>query len=67
MKKISYANKRPAEGWLLAHNHVRAAVDTRHGQNGFRWFWVPPDVEGWSVCNCVWRPDLGPHYARPAE
>ena len=34
------ATRRSARGWLLAHNSVRPAVDTRHGVNGFRRFWV---------------------------
>ena len=49
MKKTSleegmiYGGRRPAD-WLLAHNIVRPEdVDTRHGWNGFRRFWVPPD------------------------
>ena len=64
-RSISYTAKR---GWLLAHNSVRpAAVNTRHGENGFRQFWVSPPGDGWSICQCGWRPDLGPHYARPAE
>ena len=39
---ISYADKGP-KGWVLVHNFARApAVDTPHGVNGFRRFWVPP-------------------------
>ena len=61
---ISYTKK---EGWLLAHNSVRPTVDQRHGWQGFHRFWIPPDEEGWSVCSCGWRPDLGPHYSKLAE
>ena len=60
---ISYTKK---EGWLLAHNSVRPTVDTRGGVNGFRRFWVPPDPK-WKLCDCGWRPDLGPHYSALAE
>ncbi len=60
---VSYASRRP-EGWVLAHNHVLRAVNTRHGERGFRRFWVVPDQEGWAACECGWRPDLGRHYAR---
>ena len=31
--------------------------------NGFRRFWVPPNQGNWKLCECGWRPDLGPHYA----
>ena len=49
MKKTSleegmiYGGRRPAD-WLLAHNIVRPEdVDTRHGWNGFRRFWISPE------------------------
>ena len=62
---FSYSRK---EGWLLAHNIVAHDVDQRHGQNGFRRFWVPPEKkDGWRLCDCGWRPDLGPHYSALAE
>jgi hypothetical protein len=61
---ISY-NKKKA-GWLLAHNSVRPTVDQRSGVGGFRRFWVPPDPK-WKLCDCGWRPDLGPHYSGLAE
>jgi hypothetical protein len=61
VERIRYRGKRPA-GWLLAHNHVSHDVDTRHGEGGFRQFWVAPS-ERWRLCQCGWRPDLGPHYA----
>ena len=67
---ISYANKRPAENWLLAHNHVRPEADTPHGWQGFRRFWVSPEKMrelDWPLCSCGWRPDLGPHYSALAE
>jgi hypothetical protein len=60
---VSYT---PKVGWLLAHNHVRPAVDARGGVNGFRRFWVQPDPK-WKLCECGWRPDLGPHYSGRAE
>ena len=46
---ISYT---PKVGWLLAHNSVRATVDTRGGVNGFRRFWVPPSGK-WQLCSCA--------------
>jgi len=61
---ISYATKK---GWLLAHNSIRPTVDQRHGVRGFRRFWISPEKQeqdGWKLCECGWRPDLGPHYAR---
>ena len=61
VERISYASRRPA-GWLLAHDHVDHDVDTPYGENGFRSFWVMPS-ERWRLCQCGWRPDLGPHYA----
>ena len=61
---ISYARK---AGWLLAHNSIRPTVDQQHGVNGFRRFWVPPDQGNWKLCNCGWRPDLGPHYSGLAQ
>ena len=61
VERIRYSGKRPA-GWLLAHNHVSHDVDTRHGEGGFHRFWVMPS-ERWRLCQCGWRPDLGPHYA----
>ena len=66
---ISYASKRK-EGWLLAHNHVRPEADTPHGWQGFRRFWVSPEKmkeHDWPLCECGWRPDLGPHYSGLAE
>ena len=66
MKKV--ADKGP-KGWVLVHNFARApAVDTPHGVNGFRRFWVPPEKkDGWRLCDCGWRPDLGSHYSALAE
>jgi hypothetical protein len=62
---ISY-NKKKAD-WLLAHNSIRPTVDQQHGVKGFRRFWVPPDQGNWKLCDCGWRPDLGPHYSALAE
>jgi len=53
------------EGWLLAHNSVTHTRGTRQGTRGFRYFWIDPamaSAEGWTVCNCPWRTDLGTHY-----
>ena len=66
---VSYAATRPS-GWLLAHNSIRPAVDTRGGVNGFRRFWLSPEKQkqdGWKSCQCGWRPDLGSHYSGLAE
>ena len=60
-RTIIYGGRRPP-GWVLAHNCVRRTVKTKHGENGFRRFWVPP-AEKWKVCRCGWRPDLGVHHA----
>jgi hypothetical protein len=65
--------KRPSD-WVLAHNTVRPEdVDTRDGWNGFRRFWISPEKKkemeknGLRLCNCGWRPELGPHYSALAE
>ena len=67
---ISYATKRP-RGWLLAHNSIRPTVDQRHGVER-----LPPVLDtrqrssrrtAGSLCECGWRPDLGPHYSALAE
>ena len=56
----------PPEGWILAHNSVRARVGTRKGGLGFRAFWVPWEAK-WEVCHCGWRPDLGKHHRERKE
>jgi hypothetical protein len=70
MTKMSYIGqgRRRPKGWLLAHNHIRHAKNTRNGANGFRYFWIASREGGWKLCRCGWRPDLGPHYSkkRPA-
>ena len=38
--------KRPS-GWVLAHNNVARAVNTQHGQRGFRCFWIDPNWTKW--------------------
>ena len=48
--EIIYGGKRPL-GWVLAHNNVRADVNTKHGERGFRRFWVQPG-EKWKPCSC---------------
>jgi hypothetical protein len=69
MKKrcLLYGGRKP-KSYRLAHNHISHATDTRHGHNGFRRFWIPPQWigHGWTECNCGWRTDLGTHYARTA-
>jgi len=49
-------------GYVLAHNHVRRAVDMPHARNGFRcWIWRKDDLpRGWKRCECGWS-GL-PHY-----
>jgi hypothetical protein len=62
MKMIYWRGWHPSD-WRLAHNPVQpACVDQRHGENGFRAFWVPPGERKWVRCLCGWRPDLGAHY-----
>jgi hypothetical protein len=63
MAKTSGAKK---PGWLLAHNRVVHEPETKHGVDGFRRFWIPPEwlADGsWVPCPCGWRPDLGVHHA----
>jgi hypothetical protein len=36
------------------------------GESGFR-SWQAPLPEGWELCDCGWRPDLGAHYAQWRE
>jgi len=61
---------RPPKGYLAAHNHVAHTPGFRHGTNGFRRFWIPPEEiksGEWEVCPCGWRgddPKWCPHYAR---
>ena len=47
-RTINYGGKRP-DGWVLAHNAVKASVNTKHGERGFRRFWCRPTRNG----NCV--------------
>jgi hypothetical protein len=59
--------RRP-KGWRLAHNHMMHTKTTGQGVNGFRYFWIAPEVKGFSVCRCGWRPKLGKHYStRPNQ
>jgi hypothetical protein len=48
-------------GWVLGHNNIARAVNTRHGQRGFLCFWIQADRKNWELCDCGWRPELGPH------
>src|SRR5262245_34897258 len=51
-----YGGRRP-KTYLPAHNHVIHTARFRHGWNGFRRFWIPPQwvSRGWSKCPCGWR------------
>jgi hypothetical protein len=56
------------KSYLPAHNHVMHTNKTRHGERGFRRFWIPPQWvgRGWSKCPCGWRghdPKWKTHYA----
>jgi hypothetical protein len=62
-------------GNVLMHNHVRSfdidadngdKVYRAHGDGGFR-RWQGPLLDGFELCDCGWRPDLGPHYSRWRE
>ena len=59
--------RRPRNGEILCHNHVRHHTDTTYGANGFRWFVCIPNKSQWVLCPCRWRRDLGPHYANPVH
>jgi hypothetical protein len=76
MSKYGPRGLRPS-GRILAHNHVRRAVNMPHGRNGFRcWYDWPPgskkkswhfrfgnrELPDYVICKCGWRPDLGVHY-----
>jgi hypothetical protein len=45
---------------------------TANGVHGFHWFTVcapagwDPASDGWEVCSCGWRRELGKHYAKSA-
>src|SRR5262249_32158346 len=63
---LVYWGESHPEGWLLAHNNIKHGVRTRHGERGFRAFWLDPKTHShWVICDCGWRPDLGTHYRRP--
>jgi hypothetical protein len=51
-------------GKLLAHNLGRApGPRTRHGTNGFRFFFVDADrLDRFELCGCGWAPHLPEHY-----
>jgi hypothetical protein len=59
---VARGRTRP-EGWALAHNHIRHGKNARNSIRGFRYFWLKSH-EGWSVCHCGWRPELGVHYSK---
>jgi hypothetical protein len=52
------------EGYALAHNHIRPAIDMPSGHNGFRfWLWPMGKVpRHFKPCKCGWS-GL-PHYSR---
>ena len=60
---IAGYKRRPRKGEILCHNTVVHTRDMESGLNGFRYFVVRTPAEGWEVCPCGWRPDLGVHYA----
>jgi hypothetical protein len=49
---LRYRSRPRAEDEILCHNH-----------NLNRYFVAVRG--GWKLCPCCWRPELGPHYARP--
>jgi hypothetical protein len=65
MTDLIYGGKRP-KSYRLAHNHIIHTPEFGHGQNGFRRFWIPPQLisEGkWKECPCGWHSHLGTHFA----
>jgi hypothetical protein len=50
-----YGGRRP-KSYRLAHNHVMHTDVTRHGERGFRRFWIPPQWigKGFVECPCGW-------------
>jgi hypothetical protein len=54
----------------VIHNHVIHTAATANGVHGFHWFTVcapakwDPASDGWEVCPCGWRRELGEHYAK---
>jgi hypothetical protein len=60
-----YWGGRHPENYLLAHNPVQPVSERqRHGVNGFRVMWIPPEFtkrekNPFKVCDCGWRPDRG--------
>jgi hypothetical protein len=63
-KKAQIYDANAPEGYLLAHNWVDHTPDTRHGTDGFRRFWIPPQWVGdsYQKCPCGWH-NADPHYA----
>jgi hypothetical protein len=63
-----YPGERRPKSYLPAHNHVGHVPGFVNGQNGFRYFWIPPQWagRGWSKCPCGWRARSwgNTHYAR---
>jgi hypothetical protein len=59
-----YGGRKP-KSYKLAHNHIAHTDLTRHGERGFRRFWIPPQWigHGWSKCPCGWH-NGDTHYAQ---
>jgi hypothetical protein len=55
-RELKYGGKIPPD-YLPAHNHIAHVPEYRHGQHGFRNFFIPPEwvEEGrWKECPCGW-------------
>ena len=66
--RIYYGGGLRPQSYLPAHNHIIHTPGFHHGNNGFRRFWIPPEIaaQGWSKCPCGWRgndPKWKTHYA----
>ena len=67
-KDMVYWRGKHPHDWRLAHNPVQAVhIEQRHGDNGFRVFWLPPTNKDFVKCACGWRPNLGTHYRQKAS
>jgi hypothetical protein len=61
LKSYQLATKQPPPpGYILVHNRL-SAPQKRQGTRGLRAWWTKPAAE-FVLCDCGWRPDLGPHY-----
>jgi hypothetical protein len=52
-----YGGGRKPKSYRLAHNFISHTDATRHGERGFRRFWIPPQWigDGWEKCPCGWH------------